>query len=278
VIVPAKQKTPPYWRISSPLRQIKFSTFHGSPSTYGYYFEEINKRQLAWIHGYPSCIVPFASYMIEKGLKFNHKIEFVTTGGENLYDYQRNILQEAFGCSPRTHYGLTECVANFSERKDGVCEVDEDFAAVEFVRDNDMYRIIGTNLMNYAMPLLRYDTSDLAMIDGAIGNQGRIVKFVDGRSGDCLYFPDGKKIGSFSALFTETSHIQEAQLYQKKDFSVIIRFVARNGDWRSDIENVGLKLRERIGNSLSITYEKVDKLPRTKNNKLRYVISEVDTR
>lgn len=275
VIVPATQTKPPYWRISAPLRQVKFSTFHGNPKTYGYYYDEINKKGLTWIHGYPSCIVPFASFIIENGLKFNHEIKFVTTGGENLYDFQRNILKEAFGCMPRTHYGLTECVANFSERIDGICEIDEDFAAVEFVKEDDLYRIIGTNLMNFAMPLLRYDTADLAMVDGKVGLQGRIVKYVDGRSGDAIYFPDGKKIGSFSALFTETTHIQEAQIFQAKDFRITIRFVAKDDDWQEDINNVDKKFRERVGNSLPVVYEQVEKLPRTKNNKLRYVISEV---
>ena len=254
---------------------MKFSTFHGNSDTYRFYFDEINRKKLTWIHGYPSCIVPFASYMIENNLHFDHQINFVTTGGENLYEYQRKILKEAFGCTPRTHYGLTECVANFSERENGICEVDEDFAAVEFVKDDDLYRIIGTNLMNYAMPLLRYDTSDLAMIDGSIGQQGRIVKFVDGRSGDAVFFPDGKRIGSFSALFTETTHIKEAQIYQAKDYSITIRFVPTDEKWRSDIENVEKKFRDRIGHSLPIKYERVSKLARTKNNKLRYVISEV---
>ena len=275
VIVPQKQNHSPYWRICRPLKQVKFSTFHGNQDTYHYYFEEINKKKLTWIHGYPSCIVPFASFMIENHLEFDHQLEFVTTGGENLYDYQRNILKNAFRCEPRTHYGLTECVANFSERKDGVMEVDEDFAAVEFVKADDLYHIIGTNLMNYAMPLLRYDTSDLAQVDGEVGKQGRIVKFVDGRSGDAIFFPDGKRIGSFSALFTETTHIQEAQIYQAKDYSITIRFVPKDENWNGDIENVEKKFRDRIGDGLPIGYEKVDKLERTKNNKLRYVISEV---
>ena len=275
VIVPQKQKRPPYWRVCHPLKQVKFSTFHGNPDTYQYYYEEINNKKLKWIHGYPSCIVPFASFIIENHLQFDHQIDFVTTGGENLYDYQRKILKEAFGPDPRTHYGLTECVANFSERKDGICEVDEDFAAVEFIKEEDLYRIVGTNLMNYAMPLLRYDTSDLALVDGTFGQQGRIVQFVDGRSGDAIYFPDGRRIGSFSALFTETTHIQEAQIHQGKDYSISIRFVPKDEDWEGDIINVENKFRERIGDGLPVNYERVARLERTKNNKLRYVISEV---
>lgn len=275
VIVPQKQNRPPYWRICHPLKQVKFSTFHGNSETYQYYFEEINRKKLAWIHGYPSCIVPFASFIIEKHLHFDHCINYVTTGGENLYDYQRKILLDAFGCAPRTHYGLTECVANFSERKDGICEVDEDFAAVEFVKADDLYRIIGTNLMNFAMPLLRYDTSDLALVEGKIGKQGRIVKFVDGRSGDAIFFPDGRRIGSFSALFTETTHILEAQIHQAKDYSITIRFVPKDEDWQTDIESVEKKFRDRIGYSLPVSFEKIEKVERTRNNKLRYVISEV---
>ncbi|WP_279091898.1 hypothetical protein [Butyricimonas virosa] len=277
VIVPIKQNFPPFWRYCTPLKQVMFSTFHGNPTNYYYYFEEINRLRLKWIHGYPSCIVPFASFILERNLKFKHKIEFVTTGGENLYDYQRSIMFKAFDCMPRTHYGMTESVANFSERIDGVMEVDEDYAAVEFVNSGDLCKIVGTNLMNYSMPLLRYDTSDLALIDGSIGTSGRIVKFVDGRSGDFILFPNGKKIGALSALFSDTTSIKEAQIYQAKDYSITIKYVPHNENFEDDISLVNKLLRERIGDELLITFMRVDKIPRTQSGKLRYVLSDVNS-
>lgn len=184
---------------------------------------------------------------------------------------------KAFDCMPRTHYGMTESVANFSERIDGVMEVDEDYAAVEFVNSGDLCKIVGTNLMNYSMPLLRYDTSDLALIDGSIGTSGRIVKFVDGRSGDFILFPNGKKIGALSALFSDTTSIKEAQIYQAKDYSITIKYVPHNENFEDDISLVNKLLRERIGDELLITFMRVDKIPRTQSGKLRYVLSDVNS-
>lgn len=275
-IIPQSQQNPPYWRKNYYLNRISFSTFHGTPETYFDYYEELNKFKPIWIHGFPSCLVPFASFLVENGLRLNHQLFYVTLGAENVYDYQKAIIKQAFGCDVYSHYGLTEAVANFSERVNGVTEVDEDFAATEFIQDGDLYRVVGTNLINYTMPLLRYDTNDLVGYDGKIGEQGRIINFIDGRSGDYLVFPDGRKIGAFSALFTETSHIKEAQLYQNKDYSLDVRFVPTDDNWQDDIIMVEKKLRERIKNAIPFHFVKLDKIERTKRGKIRYVFSELN--
>ena len=145
------------------------------------------------------------------------------------------------------------------------------------MNSGDLCKIVGTNLMNYSMPLLRYDTSDLALIDGSIGTSGRIVKFVDGRSGDFILFPNGKKIGALSALFSDTTSIKEAQIYQAKDYSITIKYVPHNENFEDDISLVNKLLRERIGDELLITFMRVDKIPRTQSGKLRYVLSDVNS-
>lgn len=276
IIVPPQQKKPPYWRISYPLKQEMFSAFHGNASTYRLYFEEIRRRGYHWFHFTPSVFVPFASFCLENDLHLDRNPDFITAGAENLYDFQRKIVHDAFGVWPRTHYGLTEAVANFSETPDGVMEVDEDFGAVEFVPDGESCHIIGTSLINYAMPLIRYDTADIATVSQKVGQRGRIVDRIDGRNGDCIYLPDGTHVATLSALFTGTKNIVEAQIHQQQDYSLVIRYVPKNEQYADDLELVKNMLVDRIGShTVPFSFVRMEKLPRTARGKLRYIVSDV---
>ncbi|HWK57536.1 MAG TPA: hypothetical protein VNQ80_09370 [Parapedobacter sp.] len=278
-IVPIEQTDSPFWRVSSPLRQVKFSAFHINEKNAIEYFNEIKKRKLTWIHGYPSIVTAFAASLIANNLSLDGHIKYVTVGGENIYDFQRNMMYKAFGVRPYSHYGLAECVANFSENSNHELIVDEDFSVVEFVESNGTYRIVGTNLANLSMPLLRYDTNDIATIDTCCSKTGyRKVLHVDGRNGEYVLLKSGGKVGSLSALFTETDSIIEAQIHQKKDYSLDIRYVSNSSyeHISKDLEGVREKLRERLGDDIIFNFIKVEKIERTQRGKLRYVVSDFE--
>lgn len=273
-VVPVDQKKPPFWRISTPLKQVKFSAFHGTEENFFQYYLEIKRRNLRWIHGYPTVITPFAAFLINNNLDLRGQIDFVTTGGENLYDFQKDIMLKGFGVKAYSHYGLAECVANFSDDKDHNQIVDEDFAAVEFLENGDTFKIIGTSLGNYAMPLIRYDTGDLAFIDKH--TEPRMIKFIDGRNGEYILLKSGSKVGALSALFSDTETIVEAQIRQKLDYNLEIKFVssASSDKIQKDLELVKSKLRARVGGEIDFKFVQVSQIPRTKGGKLRYIISD----
>ena len=275
MIVPPGQQKPPFWRECQPLFQIKFSAFHGNDENYMAYYKAINDYGLTWIHGYPSCIMPFASFVVQKGLTFNKPIVAVTASAENLYDYQRAIIKQAFGVEPHALYSLTEATACICEDADHDYIVDEDYSVVEFIEGGDYSRLIGTNLTNYAFPLLRYDTGDLVVPGSKLKNGRRVIERIDGRTGELLTLPDGGKVGALSALFTESSTIKEAQIHQASDYSVEIKFVPLSEDYCEDITEAERRFRDRTKGMLPVSFKRVESIERTERGKLRYVISEV---
>ena len=67
---------------------------------------------------------------------------------------------------PKQHYGMAEAAANISECEKGKLHVDEESAATEFVLiTGNRYRVVGTNIANPAMPLIRYECNDHVTID-----------------------------------------------------------------------------------------------------------------
>ena len=216
-IISPKQIIPPFWRYNYPGKQIIFSSYHMSKDNLKYYIEELNKAKPLWLHGYPSLLSILASYIIETGDKLSYDVKWITIGAENLLSYQKKLISDAFGIDPIQHYGLAEAAANISQCEEGNLHVDEDLSAVEFIPNSfGSFKIIGTNFTNLAMPLLRYDTQDLAVPikgDCSCGRPGRLVKQIDGRLEDYVILRNGAKIGRLDHIFKDLIMVREAQIY-----------------------------------------------------------------
>lgn len=275
LIVPRKQKSAPYWRPNRALNQVYFSVYHINDNSVRHYVDALNSYRIKWIHGYPSAIALIAGYMLERGIRLNHKLDFLTTGSENLLEHQRDTIREAFGICPKQHYGLAEGVANISEGVDGSLYVDEDFAAVEFIEiGNDGKHIIGTSLTNYAMPLIRYDTKDIATVD--IQQGFRRVDSIDGRKEDYITLRDGTRLGRLANVFSDVTSVREAQIFQDRFGDIQVRIVKTRSYSETDEEMILGNLRARLGEDLGISVLYVNGIERFGSGKLRFVVSEFD--
>jgi len=209
------------------------------------------------------------------------QITNVTIGAESLLEHQRETINQAFDVSVRQHYGLAEGVANISECPEGHLHVDEDFAAVEFVkRDDGAYAIIGTNLSNTAFPLLRYDTGDTVELAESqelnCGFHGRVVVSIDGRVEDYVLLSDGSRIGRMDHIFKDMTNIREAQIFQRVAGAIEIRVARSSGYTESDERLLLEETRSYCGGDLQIEVKYFDSLPRSKAGKLRFVVSEIE--
>ena len=279
-IVPMSQNRPPFWRYNIPGKQVLFSGYHMSDDTLPYYIKELRGRKLVWLHGYPSLIALLASYIVDNNIELGYEVKCVTTGAEDLLPQQSALIKKAFGVLPKQHYGLAEGVANISECEYGNLHVDEDFSAVEFVPiDNSTkYKIIGTNFTNFAMPLIRYDTQDIATLlpqeeSCSCGKAGRIVASIDGRQEDFVVLKNGTRIGRMDHVFKDLLNIREAQIYQRKAGEIFVRVVKGLYYTEKDEHTLIDELRKRVGNDTKIVIEYVSSLPRTSTGKLRFVNS-----
>lgn len=270
--VPSHVSKPPFWRIDRPGKRYYMSAFHESAENLKYYYEVICQKRFEWISGYPSLMVLLAQWMNERQLKFDF-VRAVTCGAENLLGHQIEMMERAFGVRPVQTYGQTENVAIFSQQPDGRILVDEDFSVVEFIPNGvGGSQIVGTCLFNYATPLIRYCTKDIATVAAWTGPQREVLS-LDGRSEDYLSLPDGTKIGKLDHVFKDTPHFQEAQIFQREDYSVVLRVVGKPDMCKEDEASAMNELRASIGNSLPVEFEYLPQIERTNAAKLRFVVS-----
>ena len=280
-IVPLMQERPPFWRYDSPGRRILFSGHHMSPSNIDFYLEELRRRKPPWLHGYPSLIVLLAARVLERGTDLGYELRWITTGAENLLSQQAALIRRAFHVEPRQNYGLAEAVANFSECELGSLHVDEDFAGVEFVPDENGWasKIVGTNFNNLATPLLRYDTGDRVHVDGqscGCGRPGRVVSSVDGRQEDYIVLGNGARLGRMDHVFKDMINIREAQIRQRHVGELIVSVVKSDHYGAADEALLTKELRERVGPDTNIIIEYVEKMRRSRTGKIRFVVSELE--
>jgi phenylacetate-CoA ligase len=272
---------PPFWRVNYPGRQVLFSGYHMSSQNLSAYVGELRRRRPPWLHGYPSLLALVATYLLESGTDLGYGVRWVTTGAENLLQQQAAVIERALGVRPIQHYGLAEGAANISQCELGTLHVDEDFAAVEFipVGQDGLHRIVGTNFANPATPLLRYDTQDLALLQGGAscncGRAGRIVEQVDGRREDYVVLRNGVRVGRMDHIFKDMVNVREAQIHQARCGEITIRVVRSEHYGAHDEEAILRETVKRLGTETEVRIEYWDALPRSAAGKLRFVVSDL---
>lgn len=276
IVVDPSQNKPPFWRINYPGRQIMFSSVHLGKGTVQFFYNKIQKESITWLHGYPSYLSLLAGLIVSEKLQPLSCVKFITTGAENLYDQQIEQIQRAFPKALiRQHYGLSEGVANFSQSVKGKWTIDNDFAYVEFIpcskSNPNICRIIGTGFSNYAFPLVRYDTGDIAVL----GEDSSIEKII-GRNNSVIVFSNGQNISeaALSILLHDYINIIEAQFHQKSA-DVIDLWIVKAMNY-SQIDELSLynSLIKIFPPNVTLSIKYVEKVQRTSTGKLRLIIKE----
>lgn len=279
-VVPIMNKKPPFWRINIPGKQLLMSGFHLNRKNSIHYLKEFEKRKITWIYGYPSLIALLANYKIEENIDLGYQVTGITVNSENLLPDQCSIIEKAFGIKPVQLYGMAEAVGSISECPSGSLHVDEDSAVIEFIKlkNQNAYKLVGTNFLNYATSFLRYEVNDVFKISGSRCNcnrPGRIIDSIDGRKEDIIYLKNGTRIGRMSIAFKTSFNIIESQIIQNNIDEIKVRIVQGKSYSRKDEEVLKKALNERTGGLLNIEIEYVDKIPRNTNGKIDLVVSEL---
>jgi glycosyltransferase involved in cell wall biosynthesis len=210
---------------------------------------------------------------------------------EPIYAYQREEIGAAFQCPVRETYGMAEMVAAASECAEGSLHGWPDVGVAEVLHDEadepvgpgESGRLVATGLVNRAMPLIRYGVGDRARFAPdsrrcACGRGLPILEQIEGRSDDVVITPDGRRVGRFDPVFKADFPIREAQIVQEAPDRLVVRVVPAPGYLPEHAEDLRHRVRMRVGDSVAVTVESVDRIPRTRAGKFRAVVRRFRTR
>ncbi len=145
-----------------------------------------------------------------------------------LLPHERRFIEEVFGVRVFDRYGCEEVslIASECEKHEGL-HMNVEHLYIEFLRDDGRYagpgeegKIIVTDLMNRAMPFIRYEVEDVGVPSDRVCSCGRgmpLMENVTGRVADFLIKRDGSRVAGVSLIentLTKIPGIDQMQIIQ----------------------------------------------------------------
>jgi len=252
----------------------------------------LHRADMRCLTGYPSAVAYLASWISESGVT-PPELEAVITGGEQLFEHQRQRIRNAFRVEPYSDYSsrevfniAMECEAHTGlhiAAEDIVVEVvDESNAPLSTGREG---RIILTNLHNYAMPFIRYENGDSGSLVAEACPCGRalpLLSHVVGRRCDIVYTSSGRRISGSNLGLNRLAQlpVQQFQLVQEDLDLLTVRVAPRPGTEPAGLEDMRLRIppifSRIVGDDMRVVVQFCDHIEPTAAGKHLFVISKVD--
>jgi phenylacetate-CoA ligase len=236
------------------------------------------------IRGTLSYLRLLAEAMAERGVE-GLGDTVVRTEGEVTDEETRKYLESSFKCRVFDEYsswdfgnGAWQCT-----KREGY-HIDADLLILEVVRGNECVspgergEIVVTNLMNYAMPLIRYRVGDIGVLDDKTCSCGRglpLLKSIEGREADCFTLPGGQLVTPRTIMTTiqGTHGVSRYQAVQESMNQVRIELMRRGNDRDVSKDELEARCHGILGKDMEIDVSITDR--ENLKAKFRPVISKL---
>jgi phenylacetate-CoA ligase len=157
-----------------------------------------------------------------------------------LMPHERRSIEEVFGVPVTDRYGCEEVslIASECERHEGM-HLNIEHLFIEFIKEDGREALPGehgsivvTDLMNRAMPFIRYRVEDIGVPSKRTCSCGRGLPLMDmvvGRSADFLVRRDGSRVAGVSLIentLTKIPGIDQMQIIQESRDFIVLNIVA----------------------------------------------------
>lgn len=277
------------WKYSFRNKSIHFNTFHMNEINCKKIIEKILEFRPRLLQAYPMALYILSQYVKKYRVEFP-SLRFIHFSSESYTSIHRDFIKQQFTCPILDRYGQSEIVLNAYECKsENGYHVEEENNILELldknneqVSEGETGRIIGTNLYNYSMPLIRYSTEDLAVMGNFECDCGRHTKklqSIQGRILDQIITEDRSLISGISFYHYWKHRISEkipnvlfVQIIQPKIDEIIVKILPSKSYSKRDEDTIIRELKKFVGN-LKISFEYINKRP--DGQKWRFTISKI---
>ena len=254
------------------------------------YSRAIRRHNTKLLIGYPSALAMFGEFCRDRSIDFP-SISAVVCSAEALHPFQRESIESCFTAPLYNRYGCRE-VGDIAHEVPGSrgLVVNSDRIHVEILDESGeacgpetVGNIVITDLDNYGMPLIRYQTGDRgswAVPDSEAMLPYPVLATVEGRSLDVVIAPSGNRIGGtfWTILLRKRPGIKAFRIVQDSIGSISIQFIRMPGISDIDIPYFEAKIREKCGPEMAIEFKEVAEFDIPPGEKFRLVKSTVGQR
>jgi len=272
------------------------NSFRMSPELMNSYVDFINRYRPVHIIAYVESIVELARFVERSGLVV-HSPKTIATSAGCLQPHMRELLERVFRTEVFNQYGSREVagMGTECERHEGM-HVPLQSVLVEVLRDDgstagpeETGHVVVTSLINYAMPLIRYQIGDLGVYADAPCSCGRVwplLRSITGRISDTFVTSTGTLVAGeyFNYVFYLQDWVDRFQVVQESTSSIRARIVPRYdlpgfaAAKEAGVEEIVKKVRLAMGEDCAVSFEFVNDIEPTASGKYRFTISRVHDR
>ena len=280
-----------YWFMDSSNNRLIMSSYHLADENMPLYIKKIREFKPLYIQAYPSALYLLVAYMKNNGEEPFKSVKGILCGSENLYDWQRNLFTETLKTKVYSWYGHSErvCLAGECERS-SYYHAFPQYGFTELVNDQNEWckhegekgEIVATGFWNYAFPLIRYRTQDIAVhtnITCPCERNYLLIKNIEGRLQEYVIGKNNERITLTALIFAQHFNafqkIKTMQLLQKRKGEVDVLIVENDIMKDEDYEEITNKMKTASDFSLKVNVKITDEIPRTKSGKHSFLIQKL---
>ena len=140
--------------------------------------------------------------------------------------------------------------------------------------------IVITHMAMGDFPLVRYRTGDVGSLSDESCPCGRglpLLKEIEGRTTDFIIAADGTVVHGLALIYVlrELPQVGEFKIVQHGLDRITVQLVV-TGHPTGDMEDeITAQFRKRLGNTVAVIFDYVEKIPTEASGKFRYVVSHV---
>jgi len=236
----------------------------------------INKK-VVMLSGYPTVMYDLALFLKSHPYYKTHlRIDNLLSVSEMLASEKRAVVKHEFGCNFIDRYsneevGLIAQQENYNGEyhlnKFGIVTEVLDANTLEPSKTGELGKVVVTDLNNDLIPVVRYDTGDLAIAGEYIGNQLQTLQRIEGRTAEKIMNTIGVPISSLALGPTiykplaQGGYLVQFQLAQTALATYELRIkLAKQPISNSVLEKIEINLREKLGREAKIIIKLVDEI------------------
>jgi phenylacetate-CoA ligase len=205
-----------------------------------------------------------------------------------LFDTDKNLLEQQFGVPVINEYGASELDLIAFQNRNNNWQLNSETLYIEILDEHDQIlpyeeegRIIITSLYNKAHPFIRYDIGDVGILSKTSTLIKPVLKTLIGRTNDIAVLPSGKKAAGLTFYYITKSIIEDGgtikefiiEQLEKHLFKVIYASEEAISEEKKNI--IAQEMERYLEKGLTITFERQDKLKRSKSGKLKQFTSHI---
>jgi len=261
--------------------RVRISAFDIEADTVRKGFQQLRRKRVTHLNGYPSAIYDFCTLCKDLQLDLTSlKLKGVMTTAEPLLDYQRDQIEKLTGAKCINFYGSVEGGTGAFEGPDGLLHQPMECTYLEV---DEKGEIFTTDLFQRAFPLIRYRVGDYGVLANRRGMYDRpAFESITGRSGAPITLPNGVSINSHVPSFMfrgliEKEAVRKYRFYQLESEKRIVLQIVPSPNYSDGARELIIReSRKAFGEDIPVEVELRDKLPTLSNAKHRNYLIVAD--